>query len=290
MFKQEDADDFYAAGRSLAEHIADLEGEEVSTASLQALIRDLLPQHEDMQEALRSIVARPDFLELVKLAGSERGVAPKGLFVESLKKIYSMETVEAADYLACGVMGHDVTINQKESEAETDTVDSIRQQSIGNESIRSSLSTISAQVESSQVAGSKTYFNSALEIAKRMGTCNPEKVSLHTSGKGLINYVLRDSNGNNLARVPLAMIDADLRSVISTEDNSQKSEDQLNIASESSQMFLKALELARRMGNGNLQEASVVTSSKGVFSYSIRDSMSNILAKVPLSMLYNEMK
>jgi len=39
MSKQEDADDFYAAGRSLAEHITDLEGKEASTASLQALIR-----------------------------------------------------------------------------------------------------------------------------------------------------------------------------------------------------------------------------------------------------------
>jgi len=289
MSKQEDADDFYAAGRQLAEHIADLEGKEVSTASLQALIRDLLPRHEELQESLRSIVARPDFLQLVKSAGRGGGIVRKNAFIQSLRKVYSMETLEAADYLASGVMGHDVTFNQKESEGKTDIFETISQQSIDNESIRSSLSMNSEQVKSSQVAGRKSYFDSALEIAKRMGIGNLEIVSMNTSGKGLINYVLRDSNGNSLGKVSLAMIDANLRSGISTKQISQNSAGQLNTASESSQMFLKALELARRMGNGNLQEASVATSSKGIFNYSIRDAMSNTLAKVPLSMLYASM-
>lgn len=61
MSQQQEVDDFYAAGRNLAQHITDSNGKDISSATLQALIRDLLPQHEELQEALRSIVARPDF-------------------------------------------------------------------------------------------------------------------------------------------------------------------------------------------------------------------------------------
>lgn len=105
MSQLEEKDDFYAAGRKLAQHITNSKGKEISTATLQALIRDFLPQHEEVQEALRSIVARPDFRELVKLAGSRKGVAQKCSVVESLKKIYSIETVEAAENLMRGILG-----------------------------------------------------------------------------------------------------------------------------------------------------------------------------------------
>lgn len=104
MEQQEDAGGFYTAGRKFAEHIADSNDKEVSTATLQALIRDLLPQHEELQEALRSIVARPDFLKLVKLAGSGKGGAQKCALIESLRKIYSTGTIEAADNIVCGIL------------------------------------------------------------------------------------------------------------------------------------------------------------------------------------------
>ena len=104
MTHLEEADDFYAAGRKLAKHIADSSGLDIPTATLQSLIRDYLPQHEELQEALRSIVARVDFLQLVKLAGSRKGGAQKCAFIESLRKIYSTDTVEAADKLACGLL------------------------------------------------------------------------------------------------------------------------------------------------------------------------------------------
>jgi len=135
--KQENADDFYAAGRQLAEHIADLGGKEVSTASLQALIRDLLPQREELQEALRSIAARPDFLQLVKLASSGQGGAQKCAFIESLKNIYSAKTVEAADRLVCGVLGLSVKTAHDESEGQKTTVNTfshkLRQQGTVND-------------------------------------------------------------------------------------------------------------------------------------------------------------
>jgi len=105
MSQLDEADDFYATGRMLAKHIGDSKGKEVSTATLQALIRDFLPQHEEVQEALRSIIARPDSLQLVKLARSGQGGAQKCALIESLKNIYSARTVEAADRLVCGMLG-----------------------------------------------------------------------------------------------------------------------------------------------------------------------------------------
>lgn len=109
-------DDFYEAGRKLSEYIAYSKGKQISTATLQALIRDFLPQHEELQEALRSIVTRPGFLQLMQLANSGKGVAYKCAFTESLRKVYSVETVNAADSLACGVLGLGEIITVKESE------------------------------------------------------------------------------------------------------------------------------------------------------------------------------
>jgi len=105
MSQLEETDDFYATGRKLAKHIADSKDKEVSAATLQALIRDFLPQHEESQEALRSIIARPDSLQLFKLANSGQGGAQKCALIESLKSIYSVKTLEEADRLVCGMLG-----------------------------------------------------------------------------------------------------------------------------------------------------------------------------------------
>lgn len=104
MDQQDESNDFYAAGRKLAEYITDSSGMDIPTATIQALIRDFLPHYEELQEPLRSIVARPDFLQLTQLAGSEKGVAQKNNFVTKLKKIYSTETICAADSLTCGML------------------------------------------------------------------------------------------------------------------------------------------------------------------------------------------
>ena len=120
-------DDFYEAGKKLAKHFADSKGKDISIATLQALIRDFLPQHRELQEALRSIVARPEFLQLM-LVGSKIGLAQKCAFVENLKKIYSAETVSAADSLVCGMIGLSVTTIQSESEAQMIVVDTLTQQ------------------------------------------------------------------------------------------------------------------------------------------------------------------
>ena len=132
MYEQEDADVFYLAGRKLAAHIAYFKEKDISIATLQALIRDLLPEHEEVQEALRSIVARPGFLQLVQLAGSEKGVAQKCVFSESLRKIYSAETVTAADSLVCGMIGLGITTAEHESAVKKIFIDTVPQQSKDN--------------------------------------------------------------------------------------------------------------------------------------------------------------
>jgi len=104
MPKQDDADDLYAAGRQLAEHIANSDGKEASTATLQALLRDFLPQHEELQEALRSIVARPDFQRLAKLAGSGRGISQRDAFLEGLKNVYSSKIISDVKHLTSGLL------------------------------------------------------------------------------------------------------------------------------------------------------------------------------------------
>jgi len=102
------ADDFYLAGRKLAKHIADSKGKDVSAATLQAMIRDFLPQHDELQEVLRSIIARPDSLRLVKLANTRHADPQSALIlkalIERLKIIYSAKTVKAADRLLCGML------------------------------------------------------------------------------------------------------------------------------------------------------------------------------------------
>lgn len=133
MSQLEEVDDFYEAGRKLSGYIVDSMGKHISTATLQALIRDILPQHEELQEALRSIVTRPDFLQLVQLANSENGLAKKCAFVESLRKIYSGETVVAADSLACGMMGLSEIPFKYESEEKKIVVDTFPLQRKGSE-------------------------------------------------------------------------------------------------------------------------------------------------------------
>jgi len=120
MSQQEEADDFYAAGRKVAEYMADSKGKDISIATLQALIRDFLPQHDELQEALRSIVARPEFLQLVQLAGSGTGAIQNSAFIANLTNIYSAKTVGAADRLARGIMGLGLATIQNDSEVDTD--------------------------------------------------------------------------------------------------------------------------------------------------------------------------
>jgi hypothetical protein len=105
MSQQEDTEDFYAAGRKLAQHIADSNDKDISTATLQALIRDFLPQHEDTHEALRGIVSRPDFLQLVKLSGGgAKGILQRDAFLERLKNVYSPKIISNIKHLASGLL------------------------------------------------------------------------------------------------------------------------------------------------------------------------------------------
>ena len=157
-------DDFYEAGKKLAKHFADSKGKDISIATLQALIRDFLPQHRELQEALRSIVARPEFLQLM-LVGSKIGLAQKCAFVENLKKIYSAETVSAADSLVCGMIGLSVTTIQSESEAQMIVVDTLTQQR--------KASGVEIEQQKDLPTEEETFQGNSIEIAENLRPASP---------------------------------------------------------------------------------------------------------------------
>jgi len=96
--------DFYEAGSRIRAVISKEPDNKVPKSVLQALVRDYLPQHEEMQEALRSIIVRPSFTQLLVQAKSGKALIHKSVFVESLRKIYSDETVNTADEFICGIL------------------------------------------------------------------------------------------------------------------------------------------------------------------------------------------
>lgn len=105
MSQLKETDDFYAAGRKLGEYLVDSNGKDISTATLQALMRDFLPQHEEAQEALRSIVAIPSFRQLLPLAGSNhKGVLQRDAFLQSLQDVYAPRIINASKQLINGLL------------------------------------------------------------------------------------------------------------------------------------------------------------------------------------------
>jgi hypothetical protein len=74
----------------------------------------------------------------VKPAGSGKGGAQKCALIESLRKIYSTDTVEAADKLVCGIMGLEATATQDKSETKAIIVNTLpRQNKAGDRKVES---------------------------------------------------------------------------------------------------------------------------------------------------------
>ncbi len=53
---------------------------------------------------------------------------------------------------------------------------------------------------------SESLFRDAIDAAKLLGNTNLDTAYLATSSKGIVNYVIRDSAGTTLAKVPLSVI------------------------------------------------------------------------------------
>lgn len=285
-----------ALGSELADFIKATPGDQITTPSLQAVIADLAVEHTDLVAPLKDLVSRQTFRSLIPMASSGGGAIQRDALIQEISRIYHPAVLISIEEVLNGFLeasgGVAVQISQSSF---------VQDQFLGFQTIKSNIGSGSvphvaisplkaSDMQNKQLSDSQIYFDAALEMAKRQNGTNLESASKDTSGKGILNYVVRDSVGNDLARVNLAMLDATLRSTKTALPRQHGELHNLHLDSTSNTLFQKAIDLAKRMGNTNLSAASASASSKGLVNYTIRDSMSNTLAKVPLSMLKNSMK
>ena len=286
-----------ALGSELADFIKATPGDQITTPSLQAVIADLAVDHPDLVAPLKDLVSRQTFRSLIPMATSGGGAIQRdALLIQEISRIYHPDVLVDIEEVLNGFLeasgGVALQISQRSF---------VQDQSLGIQAIKSNIGSGAAphvaasplkdkDMQNKQLSDSQIYFDAALEMAKLQTGANFESASKNTSGKGILNYVVRDSAGNDLARVNLAMLDATLRSAKTAPPSQHGEIHYLRPSSTSNTLFQSAIDLAQRMGNTNLNAASASASSKGLVNYTIRDSMSNTLAKVPLSMLKNSMK
>ena len=284
-----------ALGSELADFIKATSGDQITTPSLQAVIADLAVDHSDLVAPLKDLVSRQTFRSLIPMATSGGGAIQRDALIQEISRVYHPAVLIAIEDVLNGFLEASGGVALRISESS-----SAQEDSSGIQTIKGNIGAGSAphvtvshfkdrDAQNNRLSISQIYFYAALELAKRQSSANIESACQNTSGKGILNYVVRDSVGNNLARVNLAMLDATLRSA-KTDPHEQHGEtDHSHPSSASNTLFQRAIDLAQRMGNTNLSAASAHASSKGIVNYTIRDSMSNTLAQVPLSMLKNAM-
>jgi hypothetical protein len=115
MQESRNNNDFYAAGFELRKQIRESHENAISTRKAQALLKDYLPHHEEIQEALHSIIARPSFAPLLGLPHRGGAVALQHSLIESLRKTYSEEVVFATEKLINGLL----SLDEKEAQNQT---------------------------------------------------------------------------------------------------------------------------------------------------------------------------
>jgi len=286
--------DYRQIGQALASHINRSSGVPTG-AALQGMIADLAADHTDLVAPLKDLVSRQTFRSLIPMATSGGGAIQRDALIQEISRVYHPAVLIAIEDVLNGFLeasgGVALQISQSSSAQEDSSGIQTNKDNIGAGSAPHV--TVShfkdRDAQNNRLSVSQVYFYAALELAKHQSSANIESASHNTSGKGILNYVVRDSAGKDLARVNLAMLDATLRSA-KTDPRHQHGEiDHSPPSSASNTLFQRAVDLARRMGNTNLRAASAPASSKGLVNYTIRDSMSNTLAKVPLSMLKNMM-
>lgn len=280
-------------GSSLAEFVKSRPVDQLTTASLQAVISDLAVDHVNLIAPLKDLVSRKSFQSLIPSASSGGCGIQRDTLIQEISRVYHPAILKSIEDVLNGFLESSGGVALQLSQSIFLQNQSSSTEASNNTVIANPLPDIASSrltsegIQSPNLSVSHRYFDAAIEIAKIQEGANLQSASVNTSGKGIFGYVIRDSSGTDLARVPIAMLDAKLRSTtfaVPTHESgicvSQPSEG-------TDPLFLKAVKLARRMGNTNLAESSATYSSKGFVNYTIRDSMSNILAKVPLSMLQN---
>jgi hypothetical protein len=166
-----ESNDLYSAGQKIGSHLAKLSENEITPALLQALIRDYLPEHEDIQEALRSIVSRTGFIDLLCLAKKEKGAVQKESLLESLKKIYNIESVVAVENLIKGILSPIPPIYKDISLEQTEEV-SIKQQESANVVILESEEPEKLEPEKSTLETDEQFIQHLDSVSKKGATPN----------------------------------------------------------------------------------------------------------------------
>ena len=283
-----------ALGSELAGFIVARSDEQLTTASLQAVIGDLAVDHPDLVAPLKDLVSRQSFRSVIPHASSRGGAIQRDALIQEISRIYHPAILTAIENVLNGFLetsggvalqlSQSIFIQDRSSGSqalENNAGVNLKPQ-IASSSLKSDIA------QSKLLSESQSYFAAALELAKQSGGVDLTSASANTSGKGLFSYVLCDSAGRDLAIVPLEILDAKLYTANSMGPSKGATPNQLTAYNASDVLFFEAVELARLMGNIDLAEASASASSMGIANYTIRDALSNILAKVPLSMLQNE--
>ena len=283
-----------ALGSELAGFIVARSDEQLTTASLQAVIGDLAVDHPDLVAPLKDLVSRQSFRSVISHASSRGGAIQRDALIQEISRIYHPAVLTEIEEVLNGFLETSGGVASQLSQSVFIQHRSSSGQVLDNSAGTNLHTQIASSplkndcIQSQPLSVSQKYFAAALELAKKLYGVDLASASANTSGKGLFNYIIRDAVGRDIARVPLAMLDAMLRQANSIEQIKAGTINQLSTNNVSDVLFYKAIEIARSMGNTNLTEACAPGSSKGIFNYTIRDAKSNILAKVPLSMLQNE--
>lgn len=148
-------------------------------------------------------------------------------------------------------------------------------------------------------------YDAALHVAVTLGFSDLDKSSPARSRRGLVHYLLCNHDGDVLARVPIGMVDARLKAKnrskhSSNEDSLEKGAETLKTEPNETEReditytrtieYKLAIDLAKRMGHQDLENASQENSSRGIVNYCIRGKDGKTIASIPLSMLRNAMR
>lgn len=96
--------EFYAAGLKIGNYVVNFGKDNISPKTLQALMGDLLPQYANQQDALRSIVVKSSFLQLLDFAGTGKGIVQRDALLGDLKDVYSERTILAIRLIIDGIL------------------------------------------------------------------------------------------------------------------------------------------------------------------------------------------
>ena len=199
-------------GLKLAEFIKHRSVEQLSTASLRAVIADLAFDHPDLVSPLQDLVSRKSFQSLIPSASSGGCAIQRDALIHEISRIYHPAILKSIEDVLNGFLessggvalqlSQSIFIHNQSSntEASKSTVIASQVPHIASSPL------ISETMKSQCLSVNQRYFNAAVKIALLMGNANLVEASETSSSKGFISSTIRDSLSNILVKVPLSML------------------------------------------------------------------------------------